>query len=174
MEGYHDVIGVDVSEEQVALAKTMGVEVVQSDLLDFLHNSDDGAFDVIFLMDVIEHHTIEQAYGLMDEIYRSLAPGGCCILHTANADGLYSMGIRYGDVTHEMALNETSARQLLTTVGFHSVKCHEDVPSVHGIKSMVRFMLWHFLTTYLRLLWLAETGSRGVILSRNFLIVANR
>jgi hypothetical protein len=45
---------------------------------------------------------------------------------------------------------------------------------VHGMKSLVRRILWELGSAPARLLSLAETGGSGVILSQNLLFVALR
>jgi cyclopropane fatty-acyl-phospholipid synthase-like methyltransferase len=57
-------------------------------------------------MDVIEHLTRQELFDLLDSVYRVLAPGGVCLVHVPNAEGLYGMRIRYGDFTHELAFSE--------------------------------------------------------------------
>jgi hypothetical protein len=45
---------------------------------------------------------------------------------------------------------------------------------VHGVKSLVRRILWELGSAPTRLLSLAETGGSGAILSQNLLFVALR
>jgi hypothetical protein len=103
-----------------------------------------------------------------------LVPGGVCLAHVPNAEGLHGMRIRYGDFTHESAFTPQSADQIFRTIGFSAVQAYEDKPVMHGIKSICRRVLWDGLTLYPRLVLLAETGSAGAILSQNFLIRATK
>ncbi len=105
--------------EQVELAHRLGVpEVKHGDLNSCLEHADSASVDVVLLMDVLEHLTRQELFDTLDEVYRILRPGGRCIAHVPNAEGLFGMRIRYGDLTHEMAFTPESAQQLFTTIGF--------------------------------------------------------
>lgn len=170
--GYRNVEGVDVSSEQVSLAHRIGLnEIRQGDLMGFLGNSP-GAYDVLFLMDVLEHLEKQEIVDLLSQMRCALADGGRAIIHVPNGEGLFGMRVRYGDFTHINCFTPQSIRQVLHACGFRAVEAYEDVPVVHGIKSRIRNLLWHVLTWRERLLLTAETGARGHILSQNMLVVA--
>ena len=95
-------------------------------------------------------------------MFRILKPGGRCIAHVPNAEGLFGMRIRYGDMTHENAFTPKSAHQLFTTIGFEKVECHEDRPVIHNVKSLVRRIIWDVFTLVPRLLLTAETGGNAI------------
>jgi 2-polyprenyl-3-methyl-5-hydroxy-6-metoxy-1,4-benzoquinol methylase len=173
--GYTDIAGVDTSPEQIDLAHRLGIPQAElGDVADFLARREDGSVDAVLLMDVIEHLTRQELFDLLDSVYRVLAPGGVCLVHTPNAEGLYGMRIRYGDFTHESAFTAKSANQIFRTIGFRTVEAYEDKPIIHGVKSVVRRVLWDGLTLFDRLRMLAETGSGGAILSQNFLVRATK
>jgi 2-polyprenyl-3-methyl-5-hydroxy-6-metoxy-1,4-benzoquinol methylase len=173
--GYTQIAGVDSSPQQIELAHRIGIAQAElGDGAEFLARRADESLEAVLLMDVIEHLTRQELFDLLDSVYRVLAPGGICLAHTPNAEGLYGMRIRYGDFTHESAFTAESANQVFRTIGFRKVETYEDKPVVHGLKSIVRRILWDWLTLYHRLLLLAETGSGGAILSQNFLIRATK
>lgn len=91
-----------------------------------------------------------------------------------NAEGIFGSRIRYGDLTHEQAFTASSIRQMFGALRFGKTECFEDKPVVHGMKSLVRRILWELGSAPARLLSLAETGGSGVILSQNLLFVALR
>jgi len=172
--GYHNLVGVDTSAEQVELAHQLGVDEVQcADIETFLARDQESA-DVILLIDILEHLPLETAFDLLDRIFSKLNDGGRLIIHVPNAEGLYGMRIRYGDLTHEQAFTPTSIRQLLKTIGFNKVTYSEDKPIVHGVVSFIRRVLWGILTAPHRLLLMAETGHKKFILSQNMLVVAQK
>ncbi|OUJ75356.1 class I SAM-dependent methyltransferase [Hymenobacter crusticola] len=173
-QGYHNLIGVDTSAEQVELAHQLGVEEVQRGNIDEFLSRDQEAADVVLLIDILEHLPLEGTFELLDSIFSKLNKGGRLIIHVPNAEGLYGMRIRYGDLTHEQAFTPTSIRQLLKTIGFSKVTYSEDKPVVHGILSFVRRVLWGVLTAPHRLLLMAETGHKRFILSQNMLVVAQK
>jgi 2-polyprenyl-3-methyl-5-hydroxy-6-metoxy-1,4-benzoquinol methylase len=171
--GYTRIAGIDTSQQQIELAHRLGISQAElGEVAEFLARREDGSLDAVLLMDVIEHLTRQELFDLLDSVFRVLVPGGVCLVHVPNAEGLYGMRIRYGDFTHELAFTAKSANQILRTVGFRTVEAYEDKPVIHGVKSTARRVLWDCLTLYDRLLLFAETGSRGAILSQNLLIRA--
>ena len=172
--GYRNIRGFDASDEQVKLAHSLGRhEVLQGDLLQMLRlqNAD---VDAVFALDVLEHLTRDELLVALDSVWAALRPGGRVIIHVPNAEGLHGMRMRYGDLTHELAFTPGSMQQALHICGFAYVRCYEDRPVVHGVKSAIRALLWRLLTASARLRLLAETGVGGHILSQNMLVVARR
>lgn len=171
--GYINVQGVDVSAEQVQLASQLGLsEVRQGDLHEFL--SDKGrSYDIIFLMDVLEHLDKQEVIDLLECARNALTDRGRMIVHVPNGEGIFGMRIRYGDFTHQVCFTPKSIRQVLRAAGFKTISVHEDKPLVHGMKSFVRRVLWSVLTVRERLLLLAETGASGHVLSQNMLVIAD-
>jgi len=173
--GYTSVRGVDVSQEQVALARDLGIDgIVQGDLLDHLHRAESGSVGVVLLWDILEHLTREQSFVVLDEVFRVLSPGGKCVIHVPNAEGIFGMRVRYGDLTHEQSFTPSSASQLLTTVGFGTISFHEDKPIPHGVMSAARRLIWELGTLGPRLLLAAETCGKRFILTQNMLVVAHK
>lgn len=169
------VVGVDTSNEQVELAQSLGIEgVILGDLDKFLASAANGSFDVVFALDILEHLDRPALFETLDQIRRVLKPGGRLILHVPNAEGIFGARIRFGDITHEMAFTTSSIRQALRTCGFSRVECFEDTPIGSSfLSNAVRKTIWLFGTAAFRLLYAAESGSRGVILSQNMTVVAD-
>lgn len=172
--GYKQLAGVDVSVEQVELAHRLGLEQVACMELQAYLSTRQRAFDVVFAMDVLEHLTKPELLSCMDGIAAALVPGGLVVIHVPNAEGLFGMRVRYGDLTHETAFTSVSMTQLLRTTGFADIRCQEEKPYVHGLTSAVRYALWSVLTVPVRLLLAAETGSFGQLLSQNMLVFARK
>jgi SAM-dependent methyltransferase len=173
--GYRNAAGVDTSPEQVALAKRLGIDRVQAgDAMGCLKQQPSGSVHVLCVFDVLEHLTRQELFELLEEVRRVLAPGGRCIGHVPNAAGLFGMRIRYGDLTHELAFTPSSLRQVFRALGFASIRCHEDKPAAHGMKSIIRRMLWDIGSAPLRVMLAAETGQTEFILSQNLLFVAQK
>jgi SAM-dependent methyltransferase len=173
--GYTNVSGVDVSPEQIDLARRLGVSGARCrDLLIELGETDSGSVDAVLMIDILEHLGNDELFEVLDEVRRVLKQGGLCVAHVPNAEGLYGMRVRYSDLTHERAFAPKSARQLFLTIGFKDVECFEERPVVHGLKSLARRILWTAGTMGPRLLLAAETAGRGFILSQNMIVVAHR
>ncbi|WP_263785005.1 class I SAM-dependent methyltransferase [Salinibacter grassmerensis] len=172
--GYEKIKGVDVSSEQVEAAKKNGLKNIQrKQALSFLEEEKDESVDVVLMIDIIEHMNKEKTFSVMDEVCRVLRKGGKCIIHVPNAQGIFGMRVRYGDLTHERAFSPKSIRQLLRTTGFTNVSVFEDKPVVHGIPSLGRRMLWEVMTPVLKLLLLVESpGAESLAMSQNLLVTA--
>jgi 2-polyprenyl-3-methyl-5-hydroxy-6-metoxy-1,4-benzoquinol methylase len=170
--GYRNVVGVDVSGEQVDVARQLGIEgVTQGGLQQYLE-SQRASLDVVILMDVLEHLTKQEIFTMLGAARAALRPGGRVIVHAPNGAGMHGMRILYGDFTHETCLTPQSASQVLRATGFEEVVAYEDTPTLHNAKGAIRFVLWHLLTLPRRLLLFAETGIARHVLSQNLLVVA--
>jgi 2-polyprenyl-3-methyl-5-hydroxy-6-metoxy-1,4-benzoquinol methylase len=170
--GYKNTVGIDVSEEMVAIAHKAGLDQIKlGELLLELKATPSQSQDVVLAIDVLEHMNREELLEICDEIVRVLRPGGRILAHVPNATGIFGSAIRYGDLTHEVAFTASSIRQLFKTVGFRDVRCYEDKPIPHGVKSFGRALLWSFGTIGFRLLYAAETGNFDCILSQNLVAV---
>ena len=175
--GYRNVTGVDVSREQLAEAKRLGIKgVKQGDLLAELRLADDGSQDLVIAFDVIEHFTKDELLPFVDHVQRVLRRGGLWILHVPNGEAPFVGRILFGDFTHEQAFTRTSITQLLKSSGFRQVECFEDTPVVHGAKSALRWIIWKVIRQGLRLYLAAETGdtAKEGIFTQNFLAVAKK
>lgn len=172
--GYSNVHGVDISAQQVNLAHELGLtEVKCQDIKEFLSGKKN-EFDVIFLMDILEHFTKQELFDYLDIVNQSLKQSGKVIIHVPNAEGIFGMRIRYGDLTHENCFTPQSINQLLAASGFTSVTCHEDKPIPHGLKSFIRAIMWKIFSFPFRLLFAAETGNTHMILTQNMLVTAHK
>lgn len=171
--GYQDVCGIDISSEQIELAHRLGIDNARlGKLEEFLLEQGDSCVDVVLAMDILEHLTKQELFIALEGIRRVLKPNGFCIAHVPNAEGLYGMRVRYGDMTHEQAFTPRSATQMFLTAGFHEIQCYEDKPVVHGIASLMRRIIWDVGTLYDRMLLTAETGVKAGVLSQNMVIKA--
>ena len=171
--GYTNVLGIDVSGEQIEQARRLGVNEARQGQLDaFLSDADPGSVDVVLMFDVLEHLRRQELFRTLDGVRRILRSKGWCIVHLPNAEGIYGMRIRYGDLTHEISFTPRSLQQLFATVGFSGVACFEDKPQVHGFSSALRRIVWEIGTFPHRLLLTAETGQTHFVLSQNMLAVA--
>jgi 2-polyprenyl-3-methyl-5-hydroxy-6-metoxy-1,4-benzoquinol methylase len=172
--GYRNLAGVDSSPEQIDLAHRMGITGARIGRIDeFLGGIASDSLDVVTIMDVLEHLTPQELMDLLDEIARVLRPGGVCLAHVPNGEGLYGMRVRYGDITHEQAFTPRSMSQVFSAVGMSDVKCYEDKPVIHGPISLARRILWDAGTLPHRLLLASETGLwRGMVLTQNMFVRA--
>lgn len=174
--GYRDVHGVDVSPEQVALARQVTPDVVEADVLAYLAGQT-GRFDLITGLDIVEHFRKDEALRFLDLCFAALKPGGRLVLQTPNAESPWGTHLRYGDLTHELGFNPNALTRLLALVGFEEIAARElgPVPWGYSVASTLRWVAWQAIRAGLKAWNLAETGDAGGgVFTRVFLISASR
>jgi SAM-dependent methyltransferase len=158
--GYENLVGVDTSEEQLAIARTFGLPVVHGDAFEFLR-AHPGEFEFISAFDLIEHFDKNEVLEFLDLVHQALAPGGRLLLQTPNAHSVFGARLRYADFTHEVGLTPLSITTALRVTGFGDVRILPSGPVPHGVVSGLRFVAWSGIVAGLKLLQLIETGSAG-------------
>lgn len=175
--GYGDLVGIDVSEGMIDIARKAGTAATLhvGDALAFVKEAPAGSFDTIIAYDVLEHLTRPELLNTLRAMSAALAPGGRLIFHLPNGGSPFYGRVRWGDITHELAFTRSSLVQLLVPLGIPHVHAQEDVPIAHGLKSTIRRAAWFVLRLFL-VAWLAvENGQlRGHVLSQNMVVVARR
>lgn len=174
--GYTDVTGVDLSGEQVALAraKCPRATVLQADAREVL-GANPGRFAMITGFDFVEHFGKDELFPLLESVRAALRPGGRLILQTPNAASPWGLMVRYGDLTHEVAFDPRSLGHALRVAGFTGVEARECGPFAHGVKSLVRVALWQAMRGALAAWNLVETGSAGGgVYTRVFAVAARK
>jgi 2-polyprenyl-3-methyl-5-hydroxy-6-metoxy-1,4-benzoquinol methylase len=169
--GYQCLKGVDISPEQVRLARQVIPDVEESDAIDFLARQED-CFDVILGLDIIEHFRKDEVLRFLDGCRCALKPGGQLILQTPNADSPWGGVIRYGDFTHEVCFNSNSLARVMRLCGFQDIEVREQGPVPYGysLKSTIRYYLWKAIRLLFYFWNVVETGNSGSgIYSRVFL-----
>jgi Methyltransferase domain len=134
-----------------------------------LRKSAGEVFDVVVASDVNEHFCKDDVLEIMDQAYRVLRPGRGLTMHVPNAEGVFGSRIFWGDFTHEMAFTREGLCQLTCACGFSSVEFNEDIPVAHGVKSLIRRLLWAALRSIFRLACMAETGDSAAGLTQNLI-----
>ncbi len=171
-DGYKNIKGIDLSEEEIKRGKEIGVEeLVKDDIFKFLAKTEE-TFDVIFLMDILEHLKRDAFFNLLKTVKKKLKNSGMLIIQVPNAEGIFGMRIRYGDLTHELAFTRNSLLQAITTTGFKKINFYEISPIKKGFKGHFRFILWQVFVFPFRMIFYMETGIKKVILSQNMIIKA--
>ena len=171
--GYTNVIGMDLSEEQVTMAHEFGVsEVVLGDAMQFFRSSEE-QFDVITGMDIIEHFTKDELVELLQLIQSKLKKGGMAIFRTPNMDAPIATAFAIGDFTHENYLNASSAEQVMLSCGFGNVRIRPSFMRVNGLlKEALRGILYRIMNFRLKLqLFATARSSQKVLLTPNLIIV---
>jgi 2-polyprenyl-3-methyl-5-hydroxy-6-metoxy-1,4-benzoquinol methylase len=173
-DGY-EAAGIDVSPEQVALARAAGFECVQ--LGDYRETLTErpGELAAVTATDLLEHLTKAEALATFDAVASALRPGGRFVARVPNAVSPFGGHIRYGDFTHETWYTARSVRQLAAAAGLELVKVVGCPPPTHGAVSAVRAALWKPVSGLFKLALAVETGTvRGHIVTQNLTFLAAR
>ena len=113
------VRGVDSSEQAVAEARELGLDVELGDLVEALEACPENALAGVTAFQVIEHLPFSRIISLMFAAYRALVPGGILLLETPNPENLqvatYSFWM---DPTHRHPIPPPLIMDLSFHVGF--------------------------------------------------------
>ncbi len=177
--GYQVAEGVDISIEQVEIAKKLGIKnIYQADIKNFLNNSITNnsitKYDVVIMRDILEHFTKDEILDILELVYKSLKNNGIIIIQVPNAENPFSGRLRYGDFTHEIGFTANSVRQALLIFSFENIAVYGTPPVIHGIKSFIRFILWKIIEFCLRFYVIIETGSGKMIFTQNIIVIAKK
>jgi SAM-dependent methyltransferase len=176
VRGYSNLRGIDISPEQVALARQVLACVEQGDAVTFLE-ANKGQFQLVIALDLLEHFQKDEALRFLAAAYGSLKPGGGLILQTPNAGSPWHGDTLYGDFTHEICLNANGIRRILRLSGFNAVEVRETgpIPWGYSLSSSIRACAWQCLRTLHKATAIIETGSAGdAIYTRNLLVRASQ
>jgi SAM-dependent methyltransferase len=170
-KGFRDVVGIDISQDQIQIAKQINERATQADALNWLENQK-SQFDLIISLDLIEHFGKEEVLIFLRCCVEALKPGGRLVIQTPNADSPFGLQHRYNDLTHEIAFNPNLLGRLMHQAGLENLEAREQgpVPLGYSVLSTVRYLIWQFFRNGIVLLNLAETGTSGKVLSRVFVI----
>jgi len=171
--GFSHAIGIDISAEQVELARRRGVRADVVDAFDFLRNPVD-AFGAILAVDVLEHLTRDELVRLGPLLFRALLPGGRLMVQTANGAGLFPHQVIYGDLTHMTIFTPQSLAQLLRTSGFIDLSFYETGPAPIRLRGKLDVALWSAIKAVANTVRTIETGKRQAIWTENFICLARR
>lgn len=174
--GYTNVRGIDISEEQIEYAaQRLGLaNVAVEDAISGLAGQVK-VYDVILLLDVLEHLELDYSVKLLKLIKSALRPRGVLLIQVPNALAPLSPN-RYGDVTHLRAYTPSSMAQHLRMGGFIEIAHFELPPYIHGIASLIRRGLWASVVKPLIgvFMLIANSNRMGGIYTTNLLTVARR
>jgi 2-polyprenyl-3-methyl-5-hydroxy-6-metoxy-1,4-benzoquinol methylase len=179
--GFKNVQGIDLSEQQVAVGQKFGLpcHAVDKQYIFGLARTHPATFDLIFLMDVLEHLDKAEQLRVLTAISDLLVPGGRLILSVPNANASFGLRWRYIDWTHETAFTEHSLEFILLNSNFTDLKFlpYEFItrPRLFLVPrpSTVPWILQNFFRFFRRLEAVGEMGveqGRNVPLSLNLLV----
>jgi O-antigen chain-terminating methyltransferase len=115
--------GIDVNQVMLEQCRDRGLEVTESDVVQYLQSSPDNSLGVVTGFHIIEHLSFNDLMKLLSETSRVLKQGGMAIFETPNSHNLLVGGNNfYIDPTHRNPLPSELTKFLLEHIGFSSVK----------------------------------------------------
>jgi 2-polyprenyl-3-methyl-5-hydroxy-6-metoxy-1,4-benzoquinol methylase len=173
-DGY-DATGIDVSPEQVALARAAGLDRVEQGEYGELLARRAGQLAAVTATDVLEHLGKSEVLETFDQVAHALIPGGVFVARVPNAASPFAGRIRYGDFTHESSHTERSVRQVAAAAGFAEVTVRPCPPVAHGLPSAARVAVWKSVSALCKVALAAETGVlHGHIVTQNLTFTARK
>ncbi len=111
--GANDVCGIDISPDQVALGRGLGLASLElvaagADPLQLLGGRQ---FDMVLAIDVLEHLDLDTLHAFTQMVGQILVPGGLLVVQVPNALAPFNPVIS-GDLTHLRCFTASSIRQL--------------------------------------------------------------
>ena len=154
--GYPNYLGIDISPSTVEFCKSIGLPCyVVPDTVEWLAANKE-RFDVITLLDVLEHVKQDKIVIMLKHAYRALKPGGRLIIQVPNMQAPDSQLHRYNDITHLNGFTEHSLRQIFVTAhiadfSFHGFEGFTDSTSRVFFAKALRSLYWKYVRFIRRL-----------------------
>lgn len=170
-QGYRRLSGFDVSPENVAICSREGLDFVGlHDVRSLASFEREQHYRVVFLVDLIEHLSKDEAVPLLRSVRERLVPGGYVVIRTPNMGSLLGALGRYGDLTHEWGMTEQSAVHLLTAAGFN--RAGVEVAAAWEAATPAGRARERYLRLLHRMVFLAAGKARPRIATPNLLVRA--
>jgi SAM-dependent methyltransferase len=141
--------GIDQNSLLVRHCRDLSLDVVESDALAYLGSLPEDSMNAVTAFHLVEHLPLQTLIRFIDEVGRTLKPGGLMILETPNPENLLVGSCNfYLDPTHENPIPAQTMQLLLEARGF---RCDEvfklhPVPNVKiEVKDQLTSHVNHFL-----------------------------
>ncbi len=155
--GYSAAMGIDLVRQQVEVGQRLGVlNLRHGDAREFLRESI-SQFDFISAIEVLEHIPKQDVLGFLDLIHSALRPGGRLVCKVPNLGAFYSPTF-FMDFSHETPFTGPSLKMVFELANFANVRVSPIGPVAHGMKSVVRLVLWKMISGGLRFVQIVEGG----------------
>jgi 2-polyprenyl-3-methyl-5-hydroxy-6-metoxy-1,4-benzoquinol methylase len=119
--GFTDCRGIDTDTAQIEACRRLGVDAEKvSDSIVYLTSRPE-QFQVITLLDVLEHVPVARQVDMMRAVHVALAPGGRVLVQVPNANSPLAARWRYIDYTHFCSFTEHSLQFVLRNAYFDEI-----------------------------------------------------
>ncbi len=154
--GFSNFEGIEVGKEQFEFTRSniTNKVVLITDTLNFLDKKQN-TYDVILMLDVLEHIPKQEVIEYLYQIKNSLKSNGKFIFRVPNGSNPFNVEILYDDFTHETVFSKKSIIQIAKIAGFSEVlvsgAVEEDI-SFHGkITNVIQRIIFLFLKLFIQL-----------------------
>jgi 2-polyprenyl-3-methyl-5-hydroxy-6-metoxy-1,4-benzoquinol methylase len=166
--GFQNVQGIDVSREQVNVAKSRGLRASVADVFQFLR-SQKKQYSAIIAIDFIEHFTKKELLSLFPLIHSALRKDGMLLLQTPNGQGLFPGQVIHGDMTHMTIFAQDSLEHILTLAGFRDIHFSETGPVPDTLEGKLRTFLWTIIRETIRIVRQIEAKNSSRLWTESFI-----
>ncbi|MBM3786466.1 MAG: class I SAM-dependent methyltransferase [Acidobacteria bacterium] len=130
-------LGIDGDEESIAICRSKGLNAERHDLFAWLDTQADGAFDVLFCSQVIEHLPPLELPRFVNSCAAKLERGGVLIFETPNPECLAIFASHfYLDPSHHRPVPPTLAAFLMEEAGLGRLEVKRLAPAVDSMPSL--------------------------------------
>ncbi len=161
LDAAYEVPGVDVSSDQVALARKATPKVGEAILYDHLAGQIRSSA-IIPGPDAVEHF-LKDEVSFLDLCHAALMQGRRRALQSPNAESSWRIHHRYNNLIHELGFNPNALLRLLPLVGLEGIEVHEKGPVPWGYSpaSALRWCEWQCIRAGLNAFDIADTRDAG-------------
>lgn len=115
--------GIDNNRIQIQQCKSVSLDVVETEALAYLRSLEDSTLNAVTAFHFAEHLSLKDLVTFLDEVGRTLKPGGLLILETPNPENLLVGSCNfYLDPTHKNPIPIPTMKLLVEARGF---RCQE-------------------------------------------------
>ncbi len=148
-QGFHPH-GVEINEVLAESAREQGLDVTKAEMMVHLGQLPDNSLDLVTVFHLIEHFNVGRLIRLLDEIRRTLKPGGLLILETPSPENLVVGACNfYADPTHYKPIYPQTLVFLLSNKGFTDLDLQflhpvDQSPFAGKIGALAHLDMWFF------------------------------
>jgi 2-polyprenyl-3-methyl-5-hydroxy-6-metoxy-1,4-benzoquinol methylase len=173
--GFENIGGCDLSEQQIAVAKTVTPQAVVANAFHYLENLPNESVGVITLFDIIEHLSKQECDDLFALIFEKLSPGGLLIGHAPNGLSPFVGHVYFGDPTHEWCPTPSATKTMLLVSSYVDFEAKEHLGASTTIVGRLRAVAWNLVRVLFSTINRIETGHPGCgVWTRNFAFKATK